>query len=91
MQTLAAATGDAAKTMAIDAELGTLQPGKRADFVVLSADPLADIRNTRTIESVWIDGRASTDDDHDSTPESSGETETRKDPFSNLRALRPLR
>jgi imidazolonepropionase-like amidohydrolase len=57
MQTLVAATGDAAKTMAIDAELGTLQPGKRADFVVLSADPLADIRNTRTIESVWIDGR----------------------------------
>ena len=54
---MAAATGDAAKTMAIDAELGTLQPGKRADFVVLSADPLADIRNTRTIESVWIDGR----------------------------------
>ena len=57
MQTLVAATGNAAKTMAIDAELGTLQTGKRADFVVLMADPLADIRNTRTIESVWIDGR----------------------------------
>jgi imidazolonepropionase-like amidohydrolase len=57
MQTLVAATGNAAKTMAIDAELGTLQPGKRADFVVLTADPLADIRNTRTIESVWIDGQ----------------------------------
>jgi imidazolonepropionase-like amidohydrolase len=57
MQTLVAATGNAAKTMAIDAELGTLQPGKRADFVVLTSDPLADIRNTRTIESVWIDGQ----------------------------------
>ena len=57
MQTLVAATGDAAKVMRIDAELGTLQPGKRADFVVLAADPLADIKNTRTIESVWIDGR----------------------------------
>ena len=58
MQALVAATGNAAKVMRIDAELGTLQPGKRADFVVLTADPLADIRNTRTIESVWIDGKA---------------------------------
>ena len=58
MQALVAATGNAAKVMQIDKEIGTLQPGKRADFVVLTADPLADIRNTRTIESVWIDGRA---------------------------------
>jgi len=57
MQTLVAATGNAARVMSIDKELGTLQPGKRADFVVLNADPLADIRNTRAIESVWIDGR----------------------------------
>ncbi len=57
MQTLVAATGNAAKVMRIDGELGTLQPGKRADFVVLTADPLADIKNTRTIESVWIDGQ----------------------------------
>lgn len=58
MQTLVAATGNAAKVMHLDKEVGTLQPGKRADFVVLTADPLADIRNTRAIESVWIDGRA---------------------------------
>jgi imidazolonepropionase-like amidohydrolase len=57
MQSLVASTGNAAKVMGIDKELGTLQPGKRADFVVLTADPLADIKNTRTIESVWIDGR----------------------------------
>lgn len=57
MQTLVAATGSAARVMRIDDELGSLQPGKRADFVVLTADPLVDIRNTRTIESVWIDGR----------------------------------
>jgi imidazolonepropionase-like amidohydrolase len=57
MQALVAATGNAAKVMKIDAELGTLQPGKRADLVVLRADPLADIKNTRTIESVWIDGQ----------------------------------
>jgi imidazolonepropionase-like amidohydrolase len=57
MQTLVASTGNAAKVMGIDKEVGTLQPGKRADLVVLTADPLADIKNTRTIESVWIDGR----------------------------------
>jgi imidazolonepropionase-like amidohydrolase len=57
MQTLVASTGNAAKVMGLDKDVGTLQPGKRADFVVLTADPLADIKNTRTIESVWIDGR----------------------------------
>ncbi|HUP39719.1 MAG TPA: amidohydrolase family protein [Vicinamibacterales bacterium] len=56
MQALVASTGNAAKVMRLD-DIGTLQPGKRADFVVLTADPLVDIKNTRTIESVWIDGR----------------------------------
>ena len=37
-------------------EVGTLEKGRLADFVVLSANPLDDIRNTRTIESVWIGG-----------------------------------
>jgi imidazolonepropionase-like amidohydrolase len=57
MQVLVSATGDAAKVMSLDADLGTLQPGKRADFLVLTADPLTDIKNTRTIESVWINGQ----------------------------------
>jgi imidazolonepropionase-like amidohydrolase len=61
MQALVAATGNAAKVMDLDEELGTLQSGKRADFIVLSADPLADIKNTRTIESVWIDGHQTSD------------------------------
>ena len=57
MQTLVAATGGAARVMKLDSQLGTLQPGKWADFLVLNADPLADIRNTRQIDSVWIAGR----------------------------------
>lgn len=56
MQVLVAATGDAARCTGLDATLGTIEPGKRADFVVLEANPLDDILNTRTIESVWIDG-----------------------------------
>jgi len=57
MQTLVAATGGAARVMKLDSQLGTLQPGKWADILVLNADPLADIRNTRQIDSVWIAGR----------------------------------
>lgn len=56
LQALAAATGNAARVMGLR-ELGTLEPGNHADFVVLDADPLADIRNTRRIDSVWIAGR----------------------------------
>ncbi|MEW2515963.1 amidohydrolase family protein [Streptomyces sp. NPDC046870] len=39
------------------ADRGTLQPGKRADFLVLSADPLRDMTNSRRIESVYLAGR----------------------------------
>ena len=37
-------------------DLGTLEPGKWADFVALNADPLANIHNVRRIASVWIAG-----------------------------------
>ena len=57
MQALVAATGGAARVMKLDGRLGTLQPGKSADFVVLNANPLADIRNTQKLDSVWIGGR----------------------------------
>ena len=55
MQVIVAATGGAAQVMKLDG-LGTIQPGKRADLLVLNANPLADIRNTRQIHSVWIGG-----------------------------------
>ena len=38
-------------------DVGDLAVGRWADFVVLTGDPLADIRASRTIESVWIGGR----------------------------------
>lgn len=55
-QALLAATRDAARCMQIDRDLGTLEAGKWGDFVVLDADPLADISNVRRIHSVWIAG-----------------------------------
>jgi imidazolonepropionase-like amidohydrolase len=55
-QALAAATRDAARCWKVDADLGSLEAGKWADFVALDADPLADIANVRKISSVWIAG-----------------------------------
>ncbi len=55
-QAIEAATRDAARCMKIDKAVGTIEAGKWADFLVLTADPLADIRNTRAIDSVWIAG-----------------------------------
>lgn len=55
-QALLAATRDAAACQQIDRELGTLAANKWADFVVLNADPLANISNIRQIDSVYIAG-----------------------------------
>jgi imidazolonepropionase-like amidohydrolase len=56
-QALGAATGEAAKCLKVAGQAGTLEPGAWADLLVLGANPLEDVRNTRTIESVWIGGR----------------------------------
>jgi Amidohydrolase family len=37
-------------------DIGTIAPGKRADLVLLDADPLADIHNTTRIRAVWLRG-----------------------------------
>ena len=57
MQTLVSTTSDPARALKLDGNLGTLQPGKSADFLVLNGNPLSDIRNTRQIDSVWVSGR----------------------------------
>jgi len=54
-QILKSATIDAAAAMK-KGDIGGLSIGTWADFVVLDRDPLLDIKNTRTIESVWIAG-----------------------------------
>jgi imidazolonepropionase-like amidohydrolase len=42
--------------MKLDAQVGTLEPKKWADFVVLDADPLADVGNYKRISDVFIAG-----------------------------------
>jgi imidazolonepropionase-like amidohydrolase len=55
-QVLQSATRDAAQCMKAVDGAGTIRPGGWADLVVLGRNPLDDVRNTRTIESVWIAG-----------------------------------
>ena len=54
-QILRSATGVAAECLGRD-DIGTLEPGRRADFVVLRANPLEDVGNLREIDRVWIGG-----------------------------------
>jgi imidazolonepropionase-like amidohydrolase len=54
-QAIVAATGRAAQFVGLS-DRGMLTPGKRADLLVLDANPLDDIRNTRRIAKVYLAG-----------------------------------
>ena len=56
LQAITAATGGAAKFLGAQ-DIGVLAAGKQADLLVLDADPLADIKNSRKINSVYIAGQ----------------------------------
>jgi imidazolonepropionase-like amidohydrolase len=56
LQALQAATLRAAEALGMGSELGALEPGRRADFVALDADPLADLQALRRIRRVYKDG-----------------------------------
>jgi imidazolonepropionase-like amidohydrolase len=57
MQIILAATRNGAEFLDATKDLGTLETGKWADLIVLSRNPLDDIKNTRTIETVMIAGQ----------------------------------
>jgi len=54
---LRAATLAPARFLGRERELGTVEKGKLADVVLLDADPLKDVRNTRRIAAVVVNGR----------------------------------
>ena len=64
---LRAATIESAEVIGRATQIGSLEAGKYADLLILAADPLADIRNTRAIASVMKNGRLYTADTLDET------------------------
>jgi hypothetical protein len=57
MQALQAATRNPARYLGLSDSLGTVEPGKLADLVLLEANPLVAISNTRKIDAVVVRGR----------------------------------
>lgn len=55
-QVITAATKSGAEFLGQQDNLGTLEKGKWADLIVLGGDPLADIKNSRQIDAVYVAG-----------------------------------
>jgi len=56
LEAITVATRNGARLLRISEQTGTLEPGKRADFMVLSKNPVTDIKGTASILSVWQNG-----------------------------------
>jgi imidazolonepropionase-like amidohydrolase len=63
LQALQAASRDAAKSVGVLQDVGTIEAGKTADLVLLDADPLKNISNTRKIDAVVLHGQLFTKDE----------------------------
>jgi imidazolonepropionase-like amidohydrolase len=57
LEAIQAATITPARVMKVDTEVGTIEPGKRADLIILDANPLTNISNIRKVSSVVTQGR----------------------------------
>ncbi len=57
LEVIEIATRNGAEALGINDIVGTIQPEKQADMVVLSANPLENINNTKQIEAVMVDGK----------------------------------
>jgi imidazolonepropionase-like amidohydrolase len=56
LEAIKIATLNGARLLGIETDQGSLEKGKKADFIVLDKDPLTDIHNTLSIDAVWKDG-----------------------------------
>jgi imidazolonepropionase-like amidohydrolase/Tol biopolymer transport system component len=57
LEAIKVATINGAKYLGLDRQLGSIEEGKLADLVVLSANPLENIRHTESVEMVMLNGR----------------------------------
>lgn len=57
LEALRAGTINGARYLGLDADIGSIEPGKLADLAVLSQDPLSEIRNTDSVTHVIVGGR----------------------------------
>jgi hypothetical protein len=57
MQSIMTATKNAAELLGLESKMGTVEKGKFADLLIVDANPLADIRNTKSISTLIKDGR----------------------------------
>jgi imidazolonepropionase-like amidohydrolase len=57
MESLQTATSNPARFLGLEKDLGSIEPGKLADMVLLTANPLDDIHNTQKISAVIVNGR----------------------------------
>lgn len=64
LEVIKIATNNGATALGIDDRVGTIQPEKQADMIVLSASPIENISNTKEIEAVLVDGRFVADIDN---------------------------
>jgi imidazolonepropionase-like amidohydrolase len=56
MEAIVSATRDSARSCWIDHYVGTLEPGKKADILVVDGDPSTDIKALRNIQDIYVSG-----------------------------------
>ncbi|HEX3569894.1 MAG TPA: amidohydrolase family protein, partial [Acidobacteriaceae bacterium] len=57
MQAIQTATIVSARVMKLEKDSGSIEPGKRADLLLVAGDPLQDIKNLRRVSKVIANGR----------------------------------
>jgi imidazolonepropionase-like amidohydrolase len=56
LQTIRAATQTSARSLDLDNDRGTLEAGRRADLLVVAADPIVSVKNVRSIDAIYKNG-----------------------------------